>query len=29
MGNFKGDLIAKILIVEEGATFNGKGKIGV
>ena len=27
-GNMEGDIITKILVVEEGATFNGKGKTG-
>ena len=27
-GNLEGDIFTKILVVEEGATFNGKGKVG-
>jgi len=27
-GNLEGDIVTKILVVEEGATFNGKSKVG-
>ena len=27
-GNIEGDIYTKILVVEEGAIFNGKGKVG-
>ena len=27
-GDLKGDIITKILVIEEGAKFNGKGKVG-